>query len=108
MFDFKGKSVLITSTAQGCGRVCAEASAEQGANVAMCDVNDDGGKETLAAVEAAGANGPGGPTDLDEIRAVLAAGLTRKDETGKKSQSGEAGHNPEHMIMARGTRRLVE
>ena len=57
MFNFKGKTVLITGTAQGCGRGIAQAFAEQGANVVMCDVNDEGGKETLALVEAARAKG---------------------------------------------------
>ena len=37
MFDFRGKVVLITGAAQGFGRVCAVAFAEQGAKVAICD-----------------------------------------------------------------------
>jgi NAD(P)-dependent dehydrogenase (short-subunit alcohol dehydrogenase family) len=53
MFDFRGKVVLITGATQGFGRVCAE----QGARLALCVINDDGGAETLLPIEAAGAQG---------------------------------------------------
>jgi NAD(P)-dependent dehydrogenase (short-subunit alcohol dehydrogenase family) len=55
MFDFRGKVVLITGAAQGFGRICAQAFAERGAKVAICDINDDGGGETLRLIQAAGA-----------------------------------------------------
>jgi NAD(P)-dependent dehydrogenase (short-subunit alcohol dehydrogenase family) len=57
MFDFRGKVVLITGAAQGFGRVCALAFAERGAKVAICDLNDDGGAETLRQIQAAGGEG---------------------------------------------------
>ena len=57
MFDFRDKVVLITGAAQGFGRVCALAFAERGAKVAICDLNDDGGAETLRQIRAAGAQG---------------------------------------------------
>jgi NAD(P)-dependent dehydrogenase (short-subunit alcohol dehydrogenase family) len=57
MFDFSGKTVLITGAAQGFGRVCALAFAERGARLALCDIDDAGGTATLAAVKAAGADG---------------------------------------------------
>lgn len=57
MFDFRGKAVLVTGAAQGFGRVCALAFAEQGAKVAICDINDHGGAETLRQIQAAGAEG---------------------------------------------------
>lgn len=57
MFDFKDKVVLISGAAQGVGRVCALAFAERGAKLALCDINDKGGEETLRLVNGAGANG---------------------------------------------------
>jgi NAD(P)-dependent dehydrogenase (short-subunit alcohol dehydrogenase family) len=69
MFDFRDKVVLITGAAQGFGRVCAVAF-----RVALCDINDDGGKETLRQVEAAGAEGLYVHADIaveDEVAALL-------------------------------------
>lgn len=56
-FDFRGETVLITGTARGFGRVCSVAFAEAGANVAMCDIDDVGGEETLGLLHAAGGEG---------------------------------------------------
>lgn len=56
MFDFKDKVVLISGAAQGVGRVCALAFAERGAKLALCDINDKGGEETLRLVNGAGAD----------------------------------------------------
>ncbi len=57
MFNFNNKVVLITGAAQGFGRVCAVAFAERGAKLALCDINDEGGEETLRQVQAAKAEG---------------------------------------------------
>lgn len=57
MLDFKDKVVLITGAAQGFGRVLANAFAERGAKLALCDLNDEGGEETLTQVKAQGADG---------------------------------------------------
>jgi len=54
VFDFERKVVLITGAAQGFGRVCALAFAKRGAKLALCDINDDGGQETLRQVKAMG------------------------------------------------------
>jgi NAD(P)-dependent dehydrogenase (short-subunit alcohol dehydrogenase family) len=72
MFDFRGKVVLITGAAQGVGRVCALAFAERGAKVAICDLNDDGGAETLRQIEAADAEGLYVHTDVAREDAVAA------------------------------------
>ncbi len=57
MFNFQNKVVLITGAAQGFGRVCAVAFAERGAKLALCDINDEGGEETLLEVRGVGADG---------------------------------------------------
>jgi hypothetical protein len=55
MLDFKDKVVLLTGAAQGFGRVLANAFAERGAKLALCDINDQGGEEALAQVKRQGA-----------------------------------------------------
>jgi len=70
MFDFTGKVVLITGAAQGFGRVCAVAFAQRGARLALCDINDTGGAQTLAMVEAAGAKGLYRHADVSDESAV--------------------------------------
>ncbi|MEV5829328.1 glucose 1-dehydrogenase [Spirillospora sp. NPDC052242] len=46
-----GKSVLITGAAQGIGAATARVFAGYGARVVVSDVNEDGGRETAAAIE---------------------------------------------------------
>ncbi len=52
--DFKNKITLITGAASGIGRAAALAFAEKGATVIVSDVNEKGGAETVAKIEAAG------------------------------------------------------
>lgn len=42
MFDFSGKTVLITGSASGIGKMTAEKMAQQGANIALLDQNAEG------------------------------------------------------------------
>ncbi len=52
--DFQKKITLITGAASGIGRAAALAFAEKGAIVIVSDVNEKGGAETVAQIEAAG------------------------------------------------------
>lgn len=75
MFDFRDKVVLITGAAQGFGRVLALAFAERGAKVAICDINDEGGAETLGQIRADGGDGFYMHADVaseDEVKAFVA------------------------------------
>ncbi len=49
-----GLTALVTGAAAGIGRATALTFATEGANVVVCDVNDVGGKETVALIEKAG------------------------------------------------------
>jgi NAD(P)-dependent dehydrogenase (short-subunit alcohol dehydrogenase family) len=73
-----GKVVLATGAASGIGRATAIQAARHGAEaVIVADVNEEGGAETVAAVEAAGVEGFFQPTDVsrpgDPDAAVAAA-----------------------------------
>jgi NAD(P)-dependent dehydrogenase (short-subunit alcohol dehydrogenase family) len=54
MSVLKGKVVLITGVAHGCGRVLAEAFAAEGALIAGGDTDTDGGRATQATVRSTG------------------------------------------------------
>lgn len=45
-FDFTGKVALVTGAAEGLGKEFVQTIAEQGADVAMCDVQDEKGEAT--------------------------------------------------------------
>lgn len=49
--DLSGKNALVTGGAAGIGRECARLLAENGARVAVCDLNLDGARETVAPLD---------------------------------------------------------
>lgn len=49
-----GKVALITGAGQGLGRVAAELFAREGAKVVVAEFSEESGRETVAAIEAAG------------------------------------------------------
>lgn len=57
MGRFDGKVALVTGAARGLGRVTARAFAQEGARVVVADIDERGGKETLAALRARGGEG---------------------------------------------------
>jgi meso-butanediol dehydrogenase/(S,S)-butanediol dehydrogenase/diacetyl reductase len=62
-----GKVALITGTASGQGAASAISFAREGALVIGCDLNEEGNRETVASVEAAGGVMTGmAPVDLGD------------------------------------------
>ena len=57
MARFDGKVALVTGAARGLGRVTALAFAREGARVALADIDEAGGRETLDMIRAAGGEG---------------------------------------------------
>lgn len=75
MGSFDGKVALVTGAARGLGRVTVLAFAREGARVAFCDIDTEGGAETLRLVEAEGGTGLFVPADVrveHEVEALVA------------------------------------
>jgi len=53
-YRFKGRVALVTGAASGIGRACALGLAVEGADLAICDLNEDGLRGVEAAIVAAG------------------------------------------------------
>ena len=54
LFDLTGRVVAVTGAARGLGRALAQGLAEHGAVVLVGDVNEEGGRETAAAIQLQG------------------------------------------------------
>src|SRR4051794_20613183 len=57
MSEFAGKTVLVTGAGGGIGGASARLFGENGARVVVTDINEQAGRETAAAVSAAGGEG---------------------------------------------------
>ena len=68
---FKDKVALITGAGSGIGRAAAIAFAEAGAKVAVSDVNEDGGRATVAQIKKAGGTAFFRRCNVTSYRAVV-------------------------------------
>lgn len=74
MKKFNGKVALVTGAASGIGRATALAFAEEGALVAVVDINVEGGRETVKQIEQMGGKSIWQKCDVsldDEVRAMV-------------------------------------
>lgn len=75
-YGLAGKVALVTGAGGGIGRAAAEVFARSGASVMVSDVNEAGGAETVALIEAAGGQAAFVRCDVskaDEVKAMVAA-----------------------------------
>ncbi len=73
MSQLQDKVAVVTGAASGIGRACAVALANDGADVAVLDINEAGLAETQALVEATGVKCQVVPVDLLDRSAIKAA-----------------------------------
>ncbi|SHL06343.1 NAD(P)-dependent dehydrogenase, short-chain alcohol dehydrogenase family [Pseudonocardia thermophila] len=69
---FVGKSVIVTGAASGIGRETARRFAREGARVTVADIDERGGAETVALIEAEGGTARFAATDVTDPDAVQA------------------------------------
>jgi NAD(P)-dependent dehydrogenase (short-subunit alcohol dehydrogenase family) len=75
-----GKVALITGAGNGMGRVASVLFAGEGARIVVADWSDDGGAETVAAVEATGGEATFVKVDVaraEQVEAMVAATMDR-------------------------------
>ncbi len=80
MARLDGKVALITGAGNGMGRVASVLFAREGARIVVADWSEDGGAQTVAAVEAAGGEAAFVKVDVaraDQVEAMIAATMER-------------------------------
>jgi 2-hydroxycyclohexanecarboxyl-CoA dehydrogenase len=82
-----GKRVIVTGGGSGIGRAVCERFAEEGSEVAVFDINEAGGRETVSLIEAKGGNASSFKVDISE-----------RAEVDKAVAAFEAG-GPVHMLV---------
>ena len=83
LFDLSGRVVAVTGAGRGLGRALAYGLAEHGAAVLVGDVNEQGARETAAAIRAQGGRGLATELDVTNGRSCEAFVRHATDQLGR-------------------------
>ncbi len=94
----RGRVALVTGAGQGIGKACALVLAQEGCNIAICDINEKSLQEAAEEIKAAGV----------EVLAVR-ADVTKKEETdGFVARAAEKFGRIDILVNNAGTARLSD
>lgn len=77
-----GKVALVFGAASGIGRACAEACAEEGAEIVVADIDEDGGGDVVSGIIGGGGEASFVPCDITDEQAVQRAVATTVEQFG--------------------------
>lgn len=83
IFDLSGKKALVTGSAAGIGKACAIGMAKAGADVAVIDLNDEMGENTVKEIKALGRKSIFIHCDVSHVKQVEAMVKQVVDEFGR-------------------------
>src|SRR5690349_24110641 len=95
----KGKVALVTGGASGIGRASAQLLAKEGAVVVVTDVQDDMGKDCVAAIRKAGGDGIYLHHDVASEEAWIAVVAEVKARLGKLQDRKSTRLNSSHVAI---------
>ncbi|AKJ63521.1 3-oxoacyl-[acyl-carrier-protein] reductase [Kiritimatiella glycovorans] len=100
MGPLEGKTAMVTGAAQGIGRAIALKLAQQGADVALCDLNEDGLRETCEAVSGHGVRAETFTMNVAESDSVTSTvKQIEKDMDGIDVLVNNAGITRDNLVM---------
>ena len=79
LFRLDGRKVVVVGGGSGLGRAASVALAQYGANLVVADVNVDGLKDTIAAIEGQGYSAESAEVDVTDTESVVALAAAHPD-----------------------------